>query len=326
MCGSRCGRRRSRWVWGWTAELNRHVNCATSASGARELGAHRNRADRSYHSLCAGIVSRLPTFSTWPINMSEGDPTDRQLRQAKEALQEELAECNRELCRVRQELEQFIYAVSHDLREPLRMACSYLELIQRRYGNALNDDGREFLGYATDGAERLQAMLDGLLEYSRVTTRGQQFQPVDASTVLRRATASLERLVRETGASITCDVLPTVNADPDQLAVVLRNLLKNSLTFRSLESPRIHISARQEGNEWVFTVVDNGLGIDPRFHERVFVVFQQVHGREYGGVGVGLAIVKRIIERHGGRVWVDSQPGKGARFFFTLPAMGAESP
>lgn len=260
------------------------------------------------------------------MNMNQDDPADWQLQQANEALQEKLAKCKRELCRVRQDLEQFVYAVSHDLREPLRMVCSYLKLIQRRYGHVLNDDGHEFLGYATDGADRLQAMLDGLLEYSRVTTRGREPVAADANVAFRQAVASLESRIRETKASITCDPLPTVHADPGQLAVVLRNLLQNSLTFRSSEPPRIHLSAQREGNEWVFTIVDNGLGIDPRFHERVFVVFQQVHGREYGGVGMGLAIVKRIVERHGGRIWVDSQPGKGAKFSFTLPAVGAESP
>ncbi|MCX7597291.1 MAG: ATP-binding protein [Armatimonadetes bacterium] len=258
--------------------------------------------------------------------MSQDDRTDWQLRQANEALQAKLAKCKRELCTVRQDLEDFSYAVSHDLREPLRMVCSYLELIEKRYAHALNEEGQEFLEYATEGAERLQAMLDGLLEYSRVTTRGQRLQAVDAGTVFRRAAASLERVIRETGAVITCDPLPTVHADPDQLGTVFRNLLENSLIFRGSVSPQIHISAQQEGAEWVFTIVDNGLGIDPRFHDRVFVVFQRVHGREYGGVGMGLAICKRIIERHGGRIWIDSQAGRGAKFFFTLPAPGAETP
>lgn len=258
--------------------------------------------------------------------MSQDDPANWQLRQANQALQEKLAECRRELARVRQDLESFAYAVSHDLREPLRMVCSYLQLIERRCGERLDDEAREFFGYATDGAKRLEAMLDGLLEYSRVTTRGRELRATDAGKALRQAMASLERLIRETGASITCDPMPTVRADPDQLVTLFRNLLENSLTFRSSEPPRIHVSARRVGDEWVFTVADNGLGIAPEFHDRIFIVFQTAHGRGHGGVGVGLAICKRIVERHGGRIWVDSEASKGARFSFALPATGAEGP
>jgi len=269
------------------------------------------------------LARRLFGLPSVVRNMNQDDPADWQDRRPDKMLEEKLARCKRELARARQDLEEFAYAVSHDLREPLRMVCSYLQLIERRCVAVLGEEERDFLGYASEGARRLQAMLDGLLEYSRVSTRGQQLQVTDAGEALSLAIASLESLIRQTGALITYDPMPTVRADPEQLVRVFRNLLENSLKFRGPDPPRIHVSARRHDGEWVFTVADNGTGIDPKSHERVFVVFQRAHGREYEGIGIGLAICKRIVERHGGRIWVDSQPGKGANFSFTLPARGA---
>jgi len=228
-----------------------------------------------------------------------------------------------ELKRSNEELERFAYVASHDLQEPLRMIRNYVELLGRRYRGKLDADADDFIGFAQDGATRMQRLIEDLLSYSRVNTRGAELQPTDATVALTRALANLHLVIAETGATITHDALPVLPADSSQLEHVFQNLIGNALKFRGADPPVIHVAMAQRDGEAVFDVRDNGIGIDPQYFDRIFVIFQRLHGREqYPGTGLGLAITKRIIERHGGRIWVESQPGQGSTFFFALPATG----
>ena len=224
------------------------------------------------------------------------------------------------LDRSNQDLQQFAYMASHDLQEPLRMVKNYLELFLRRYGDTLDHDAREFLGFATDGASRMQGLIQGLLSYSRVHTQAKEPSPVDPESSLRAALANLHLAIEECGASIEHTPMPRVRADSTQLTQLFQNLLANSLKFRSGEAPRIQVAAQRQGNQALFSVGDNGIGLDPAFSDRAFQMFQRLHPQsKYPGAGIGLAICKRIAERHGGRIWVESEPGLGATFRFTLP-------
>ncbi|RJP16168.1 MAG: PAS domain-containing protein [Candidatus Abyssobacteria bacterium SURF_5] len=227
----------------------------------------------------------------------------------------------RELKQSNEELQYFAYVASHDLQEPLRMITSYVQLIERRYGHLLEDDAREFMDYVVDGATRMKALIESLLEYSRVQTRGKEPEAVDAEEVLARVLQTLGSLIRENHATVTHDTLPVVVADPIQFSMVFQNLIDNAIRFRKEDEPlKVHISAKEAGNEWVFSVSDNGIGIEPRHYERIFRLYQRLHTRgEHTGTGIGLAICKRVVERHGGRIWVESIPGAGSTFFFTIP-------
>lgn len=225
-----------------------------------------------------------------------------------------------ELSRSNAELERFAYVASHDLQEPLRMVGSYVQLLARRYQGKLDADADDFIHYAVDGATRMQQLINDLLAYSRVGTRGGEILPTDSNRVLDSALFNLGHAIEASGARIEREGLPTLPADASQLTQVLQNLIGNALKFKGEAAPEIHISARDEGEFWRFSVRDNGIGIDPAQSERVFQIFQRLHTREeYPGTGIGLSICKRIVERHGGQIGVLSAPGAGAEFWFTLP-------
>lgn len=226
---------------------------------------------------------------------------------------EELAQSNKDL-------EQFAYVASHDLQEPLRMVASYVQLIEKRYKGKLDKDADEFIAYAVEGATRMQKLINDLLAYSRVRTRGKPFEPVDINKVMEQIMSYLSSNIQETGAKILWNGLPTIAADETQMVQLLQNLVGNGIKFHGKDPPEVRISAVREEKEWRFYVKDNGIGIDMQYKDRIFVVFQRLHGREeYPGTGIGLAICKSIVERHGGRIVVESELGKGSTFTFTIP-------
>lgn len=225
-----------------------------------------------------------------------------------------------ELRRSNAELEQFAYVASHDLQEPLRMVANYTELLAQRYAGQIDERADKYIRYASDGARRMQQLVADLLAYSRVGSQGKPLVPVEADQVLEAVTHSLQRLLRESGGTVEVGPLPRVQADEGQLHQLLQNLISNAIKFRAEAPPRVRVSARPQGHRWLFQVSDNGIGIDMQYAQRVFQMFQRLHelGR-YEGSGIGLAIAKRIVERHGGSIWIDSAPGQGSTVSFTLP-------
>lgn len=235
-------------------------------------------------------------------------------------LQSEAANYASALERSNEELQQFAYIASHDLQEPLRVITSYLQLIERRYKNKLDQDANDFIEFAVNGATRLQEMINDLLIYSRVKTKAMPLTLVNTINVVKQAIENLQLTIDESKASITMDALPAVMADEPQLTMVFQNLLGNALKFHKPgEAPTIHITAEEKPAEWVFSVADQGIGIDPSYYDKLFIIFKRLVGKEYSGSGIGLAVCKRIVERHKGRIWVNSELGKGATFYFTIP-------
>jgi PAS domain S-box-containing protein len=238
---------------------------------------------------------------------------------------DELARKAEELQRSNAELEQFAYVASHDLQEPLRMVSSYTQLLGRRYGDKLQGDAQEFMHYIVDGAARMKQLIEDLLAYSRVGTKGKEFRPTPIEASLKRAVTNLRAALEETGAAVTWDPLPTESVDEMQLAQLFQNLIGNALKFRGAGVPRVHVSAQDKGDAWQVTIADNGIGIEPQYFERIFMLFQRLHTMgEYPGTGIGLAICKKVVERHGGTIWVTSTPGEGSQFHFTLPKRGTQ--
>jgi len=243
-------------------------------------------------------------------------------KQSEESLKQTLAD----LARSNQDLEQFAYVASHDLQEPLRMIASFTELLARRYKGQLDGEAQEFIQYAIEGAVRMKALINDLLTYSRLDTRGTPFTATSCSKALAESLKNLQIAIDESRALITQDPLPTVLGDGIQLTQVFQNLISNAIKFHGPNSPQIQIKVKKIGQEWQFSVADNGIGIDQEHRERIFVIFQRLHSRErYPGTGIGLAICKKIVERHGGRIWMDSKPGQGTTFYFTLPVMPSNS-
>src|SRR5579862_5374257 len=238
----------------------------------------------------------------------------------------ELNERAKDLARSNSELQQFAYVASHDLQEPLRMVASFTQLLAKRYGDKLDDDARDFINYAVDGATRMQTLISDLLNYSRVGTQGKPLVPTDSRTLLKRVLESLQISIEESGAVIVSDTLPVVMADPQQLGQLFQNLIINAIKFHGKDVPRIRISSERNGKEWKFSVQDNGIGISPEHADRIFIIFQRLHTKtEYPGTGIGLAICKKIVERHGGRIWIEPSPEGGASFCFTMSAAERQS-
>jgi light-regulated signal transduction histidine kinase (bacteriophytochrome) len=231
-----------------------------------------------------------------------------------------VARQQRDLERAREDFEQFAYIVSHDLQEPLRMVSSYLQLLERRYKDKLDSDAEDFIHFAVDGAQRMQKLISDLVNYSRLNTRASEFAPTDLNAVLERALASSSEAAIDCDACITHEPLPTLIADAAQVQQLLEQLIDNALKFRNGGRPTVHVGAEQRDGEWVFFVRDNGIGVSPEYSDRIFGIFQRLHSRSaYPGTGMGLAICKRIVERRGGRLWVESTPGSGSTFYFTMP-------
>ncbi len=240
----------------------------------------------------------------------------RDVEDANAALQKQTLE----LARSNAELEQFAYVSSHDLQEPLRMVASYTQLLARRYKGRLDADADDFIGYAVAGVKRMQGLIQDLLEYSRVANED-HFAAVDCGQIFAEAAANLHAAIMEAGAEVVSEPLPTITGDRRQLVQLFQNLIGNAVKFRNHAAPKVRVSARREGGEWIFSFRDNGIGFEPEFADRIFVIFQRLHAKErYTGTGIGLAICKKIVERHNGRIWAEGQPGKGATFYFAIPA------
>jgi PAS domain S-box-containing protein len=234
---------------------------------------------------------------------------------------DDLERANEELRRSNTEMEQFAHIASHDLQEPLRMVIGYLQLIERRYGERLDASGKEFIDFAVDGAKRMKVLIRDLLEFSRAGTDAASFREIDTPAILDYALHNLKTAIDESATLITADPLPSIVGDPVLLTQVFQNLIANAIKFQKGAAPRVHVSAQRQGPEWIFSVRDNGIGIESRHLNRIFRIFERLHSiEEYTGSGIGLAITRKIVERHQGRIWVESQPGAGSTFFFSLPA------
>jgi light-regulated signal transduction histidine kinase (bacteriophytochrome) len=225
-----------------------------------------------------------------------------------------------ELARSNTDLRVFAHVVSHDLKEPLRVIRGFLGLLKKRYKDQIDKQGMEYIEFTVDGARRMDELIKDILEYSEVGTEDKAFKPVDCSSVVSNAISNLQVAIQESGTIVTYDSLPTVTGNSTLLTSLFQNLLENAIKFRGAEAPRIHISSEKEKEEWVFSVRDNGIGIDSKFLEDIFTPFRRLHRRdEYPGTGIGLATCKKIVERHGGKIWGKSETGTGSTFYFTIP-------
>jgi PAS domain S-box-containing protein len=256
-------------------------------------------------------------------DITERKRVEAELVRHREHLEELVGQRTEDLARSNRDLEQFAYVASHDLQEPLRAVGGFVGLLQQRYQGKLDEKADSYIGSAVDGVTRMQTLIGDLLSYSRVGTKGKAMEPTDTRESLNDALTNLHASIEESGAVIQVDPVPTVPADAIQLTQLYQNLIANAIKFRSDRPPEIHVGARREQDAWLFWVRDNGIGIDAQYAERIFLIFQRLHTRKmYPGTGIGLAICKRIVERHGGSIWVESQPGQGSTFYFTLPDKG----
>jgi len=296
--------------FGRTGQTRRHIGKQEAVSGLRADGSEFpaeiaiSQMEFGGHKLFTAIVR---------------DITERKRSES------DLAKKVEELARSNRDLEQFAYVASHDLQEPLRMVAAYTQLLSERYRSQLDENGDKYIGYAVEGAQRMQALIQDLLNFSRIGRDGRKNVSTNGDAVLDDVLLNLQAAIKESGAEVTHDKLPSVVADRSQLAQLLQNLIGNAIKFRGKETPRICVSAEKLGADWVFAVRDNGIGIAAEHAEVIFTIFQRLHTRaEYPGNGVGLAICKKIVEQHGGIIWVESQPGQGSTFKFTLPGLAAD--
>jgi signal transduction histidine kinase len=264
------------------------------------------------------------------VRQRTGELEAANLRLQKEIAQRADAEAAlwrlaQDLERSNRDLEQFAYVASHDLQEPLRAVGGYVKLLQHRFPDKLNATAREYIHGAADGAERMQRLITDLLAFSRVGTRSGTFAPADLNALLKGALNNLQVTLTQSGAKVSSDPLPSLPVDATQFGQIFQNLIGNAIKFRSERAPEIHVGARQEQKRWLFWVRDNGIGIEPEYFGRIFQIFQRLHTRKhYPGNGIGLAICKKIVERHGGEIWVESQPGQGSSFYFSIPVIAAQ--
>jgi len=299
--------------------VEEEIRSAPAAAGGYESSFRVLWPDGSMHDLSArGKVVAGADREHAQMTGVIWDVTER--KRAEERLVRLLAELERS----NKELELFAYVASHDLQEPLRMVSSYTQLLERRYSEKLDDDAREFIGYAVDGATRMQRLINDLLDFSRVSTRARPPERTDVAEILGNVRANLSVAIEEAGALITNDFMPVVMADAGQLGQLLQNLIGNALKFRNGGRPHVHVRAVEAPHHWEFSVRDNGIGIEKQYFDRIFVIFQRLHTKgDYPGTGIGLALCKRIVERHGGKIWVESTPNEGSTFSFTLPKLAS---
>jgi PAS domain S-box-containing protein len=291
---------------------------AASTSGRHEEDGWQMRKDGSRFWNNAVLTAlRDPAGSLLGFSMVSRDISEQ--KRHLDAMERKTAE----LKRSNDELEQFAYVASHDLQEPLRMVASYTQLLAKRYAGRLDADAHEFIGFAVDGANRMQRLIQDLLAYSRVGSQGKELCPTSSEDALTRALVNLQPAIEKSGALVTHDPLPTVLGDDLQVTQLFQNLVGNAVKYHGLHAPKIHIGSGKNGNrEWTFAISDNGIGIPSEHFDRIFVMFQRLHGRdEFGGTGIGLTVCKKIVERHGGRMWVESKPGHGSTFRFTMPEL-----
>ena len=292
-------------------------------------------AETIFRAVYDSQASRVDQLHTLSRDVSARVAVEDALRLARDQLEARVQECTvelvranasleyqaKELSRSNAELQQFAYVASHDLQEPLRMVASYTQLLARRYRDRLDADASDFIGYAVDGVTRMQVLINDLLTYSRVGSTEKRFTPTPLQDVLKRALANLQTAIEESGAVVTHDPLPVVKGDAPQLVQLFQNLIGNAIKYRGEKPPQIHVSVCREDGNWRVAVRDNGIGIEPQYAERIFEIFQRLHtADQYSGTGIGLAICRKIVERHGGRIWVESQAGMGATFHLTIPA------
>ena len=270
------------------------------------LKKNRDALEQKNHELQQQIAERM---------RAEAD-----VRRLNAELERRVEERTKELSRMNDELRQFAYVASHDLQEPLRTVASYAQLLARRYRGKLDNDADEFIDYMVGGVTRMHTLLNDMLAYSRVTeSKDRPLAPANLNAVLQSSLLNLKATIEESHAEVTHEDLPTVEGDEIQLIQVFQNLIGNAIKYKGSDPPRISITAENTADEWILSVKDNGVGIDPQYADRVFGIFKRLHGRELPGTGMGLAICKRIVERHNGRIWVESESGKGCTFRFTLP-------
>jgi len=276
-----------------------------------ELARYRDRLEELVKQRTVELEVANAHLQTEIAQRKAGEETRRQITQ--------------ELERSNRDLEQFAYVASHDLQEPLRAVGGYVKLLQHRFPEKVDAAARDYITGAAAGAQRMQRLITDLLAYSRVGTQSKAFVPADLNALLNDALNNVQASIKEAGAKVTSDPLPTLTVDATQIVQLFQNLIANAIKFHSDRTPVIHVGARREKDQWLFWVRDNGIGIDPRYSERIFQIFQRLHTRrQYPGTGIGLAICKKIVERHGGEIRVESQPAQGATFYFSIPEISAK--